>query len=265
MPRRRWSSSASRTGCGWRRSCTSTTPSCCDGLEFPDKHAAMLIAEFADQRAARRAAGGARPAASRRCNRLARDRPGVADTRGGRGERVDGRGRGELLELPLALIESRRVPGRAGAAGPRLSRAAPRGGPCPRRSSGGRRRSRRCAGTCRARSVCLTWSCRAFVSVALGFVAVSEDDDGADDRAALVVGRGDHGGLGDRLVGDQRGLDLERADPVAGGDDHVVGAALEVQPAVFVGDAVAGLPRAFVGCVAEVVQEERGVGAPGRA
>ena len=97
-------------------------------------------------------------------------------------------------------------------------------------------------------------------------VAVAQHDDGAHDRAALVVGRGDHGGLGDRLVGDQRGLDLERADPVAGGDDHVVGAALEVQVAVLVArDAVAGVPRARVRLLAEVVQEERRVAGAGRS
>ena len=47
-------------------------------------------------------------------------------------------------------------------------------------------------------------------------MAVAQDDDGADDRAALVVGRGDRRGLGDGGVGDERGLDLERPDPVAG-------------------------------------------------
>ena len=65
-------------------------------------------------------------------------------------------------------------------------------------------------------------------------MAVAQDDDGAHDGAALVVGRGDDGGLGHRGVRDQRRLDLERADPVAGGDDHVVGAALEEQEAVVV-------------------------------
>ena len=65
-------------------------------------------------------------------------------------------------------------------------------------------------------------------------MAVAQDDDGAHDRAALVVGRGDDRGLGHGGVLDERRLDLERADPVAGGDDHVVGAALEEQEAVVV-------------------------------
>ena len=65
-----------------------------------------------------------------------------------------------------------------------------------------------------------------------GRESVPEHDHRADDRAALVVGRGDDRRLGDRLVRDERRLDLERADPVAGRDDQVVGAALEVQVAV---------------------------------
>ena len=65
-----------------------------------------------------------------------------------------------------------------------------------------------------------------------GGEAVAQDDDRAHDRAALVVGRGDDRGLGDRLVRDERRLDLERPDPVAGGDDDVVGAALEEEVAV---------------------------------
>ncbi len=67
-----------------------------------------------------------------------------------------------------------------------------------------------------------------------GGVAVAQHDDRAHDRAALLVGRGDGGGLGHGRVGDERGLDLERPDPVAGRDDHVVVAALEAQPAVVV-------------------------------
>ena len=47
----------------------------------------------------------------------------------------------------------------------------------------------------------LTWSCSSRASVVRRRVAVAQDDDGADDRAALVVGRGDHRGLGDRLRG----------------------------------------------------------------
>ena len=61
---------------------------------------------------------------------------------------------------------------------------------------------------------------------------VAQHDDSAHDRAALLIGGGDGGGLGDGGVGDERGLDLEGPDPVAGGDDHVVVAALEMEPAV---------------------------------
>src|SRR5215207_10478211 len=71
-------------------------------------------------------------------------------------------------------------------------------------------------------------------------VSVAEHDDGADDAAALVVGGGDDRRLDDGGVSGEDRLDLERPDPVAGRDDHVVGAALEVQEAVGVGvDAVA--------------------------
>ena len=48
-----------------------------------------------------------------------------------------------------------------------------------------------------------------------GREAVAQHDDRAHDRAALVVGRGDDRGLGHGRVGDERRLDLERADPVA--------------------------------------------------
>ena len=66
------------------------------------------------------------------------------------------------------------------------------------------------------------------------------------------------GGLGDGGVGDERGLDLEGPDPVAGGDDHVVVAALEPEVAVLVlADLVAGRPPLAVeGLGADVVAEE---------
>src|SRR5215210_3306615 len=72
------------------------------------------------------------------------------------------------------------------------------------------------------RALTCSWSSRASAS------------DGAYDAAALLVRRRHDRGLGDRRVGHQRGLDLERPDPVAGRDDHVVEAALEVQEAVVV-------------------------------
>ena len=62
---------------------------------------------------------------------------------------------------------------------------------------------------------------------------------------------------------DERGLDLERPDPVAGRDDQVIGAALEVQVAVLVlVYPVAGTPRpSRRRGAAEVSDEERRVGA----
>jgi hypothetical protein len=63
-------------------------------------------------------------------------------------------------------------------------------------------------------------------------LAVAEDDDGADDGAALGVGGGDGGRVGDGGVGEEGGLDLGRADPVAGGEDDVVAAALEPEVAI---------------------------------
>ena len=93
---------------------------------------------------------------------------------------------------------------------------------------------------------------------------VAQDDHRPHDGAALLVGRGDDRRLGHRLVRDERRLDLERADPVAGRDDHVVGAPDEVQVAVLVPlDAVAGVPRRrrVPGSPSEVADEEGGVGA----
>ena len=99
-----------------------------------------------------------------------------------------------------------------------------------------------------------------------GRVAVAQHDDGAHHGAALVVGGGDHRGLGHRGVLDERRLDLEGADPVAGGDDDVVVAALEEQEAVVVlRDAVAGAPWAARRLVAEVAAEEGRAPWPGRA
>ena len=83
-------------------------------------------------------------------------------------------------------------------------------------------------------------------------MAVAQHDDRPHDRAALLVGRGDRCGLGHGRVGHERRLDLERADPVAGGDDHVVRAALEPEVAVGVlPDTVAGSPG-----VVRAVEEE---------
>ena len=55
-------------------------------------------------------------------------------------------------------------------------------------------------------------------------MALGEHDERLDHVALDLVGRGDRGRLAHRRVLDAGRLDLERADPVAGGDDHVVGA-----------------------------------------
>ena len=90
-------------------------------------------------------------------------------------------------------------------------------------------------------------------------MAVAQHDDRADDRAALGVRRGDRGGLGDRGVRHERRLDLERPDPVPGADDHVVGAALEVQvPVLVLADAVAGAPGAAVTAVGPHLERAAG-------
>ena len=87
-------------------------------------------------------------------------------------------------------------------------------------------------------------------------VAVAQHHHRAHHLAALLVGRAHGGGLGHRGVGHQRGLHLERPDPVPGGDDHVVAAALEPEVAVLVlAHAVAGAPGAL-----RAVDEEGGDG-----
>src|SRR4029453_12119982 len=64
--------------------------------------------------------------------------------------------------------------------------------------------------------------------------AGDQADEGLDDVAALGVGAGHHGRLGHRRVLEQGALDLERPDPVAGRDDHVVGPARVPDVAVLV-------------------------------
>src|SRR3954451_25329790 len=56
-------------------------------------------------------------------------------------------------------------------------------------------------------------------------VALGEHDERLDDVALDLVGRGDGGCLLDGRVLEAGRLDLERADALAGGDDHVVDAA----------------------------------------
>src|SRR5918992_4896828 len=64
--------------------------------------------------------------------------------------------------------------------------------------------------------------------------AGDQPDEGLDDVAALGVGAGHHRRLGHRRVLQQGALDLERPDPVAGRDDHVVGPARVPDVAVLV-------------------------------
>ena len=65
-------------------------------------------------------------------------------------------------------------------------------------------------------------------------MALGEHDERLDDVALDLVGRGDRRRLAHRRVLEARRLDLERPDPVAGGDDHVVGAARVPDVAVLV-------------------------------
>ena len=96
----------------------------------------------------------------------------------------------------------------------------------------------------------------------LAGLTVAGHDDRPHDGAALWVWCGDRGGFGDVGVREQRRLDLEGADPVAGGEDDVVVAALEVEIAVLVGaDQVPGRPPlAFEALAVEVAREEGGGG-----
>jgi len=67
-----------------------------------------------------------------------------------------------------------------------------------------------------------------------GLGAGGEAHERLDDVAAQLVGRGDGGRLDDLGVLDDRRLDLERADPVAGRDDDVVVSPLVPAVAVLV-------------------------------
>src|SRR4051794_32426109 len=96
----------------------------------------------------------------------------------------------------------------------------------------------------------------------LGGLAVAEDDDRPDDGAALGVRRRHRRRLGDAGVGDERRLDLEWADPVAGGQDQVVAAPLVEEVAVVVGaNGVARRPPLALEALAvDVAAEERRAG-----
>ena len=67
-----------------------------------------------------------------------------------------------------------------------------------------------------------------------GDVAGAQDYEGLDYVAAYGVRAGDDRGLCDGGVLDESALDLEGADPVPGGDYHVVGPADEIVVSVLV-------------------------------
>ncbi len=81
-----------------------------------------------------------------------------------------------------------------------------------------------------------------------GLVAVLQRDERLDDLHRHRVRLADDAGFGHGGVLDQRALDLERADEVAGRVDHVVGAADEPEVAVLV------FARAVAGDVPAVVE-----------
>ena len=67
-----------------------------------------------------------------------------------------------------------------------------------------------------------------------------QNDDCPDHRSSLGIRGRDRGRLGHGGVGEQRRLDLERADPIAGGEDQVVTASLVDEVALLIlGDQVA--------------------------
>ena len=188
---------------------------------------------------------------------------------------------GERQAVARAAHERRDLAPRASRSASRSvmpRRAAARAAPCRSRSSAGRRRTPTIRGYLYGAVWCLTWSWSSARERRRRRVALAQHDDRADHRAALGVRRGDRRGLRDGGVGDERRLHLERADPVAGADDHVVRAPLEVQVAVLVlRHAVAGAPRPAVAAVgvhdpravppvahalAEVAEEEGRVATP---
>src|SRR4029079_18383048 len=86
------------------------------------------------------------------------------------------------------------------------------------------------------------------------FDAGAQRDGGDDALAPLLVGETHHAGRGAGVVGEQRVLDLGRADVSAAADDRVVGATLAEEVAVDVEPAaVAGVePAVGVGLRVDV-------------
>ena len=82
----------------------------------------------------------------------------------------------------------------------------------------------------------LTCSCSSAASSPLGLVPLAEHDERLDELAAIRVGHADDGALGDRRMLEERALDLERADAVGRGEDHVVRSADEPEVALLVAD-----------------------------
>ena len=81
---------------------------------------------------------------------------------------------------------------------------------------------------------CLDEALQVLAQAVRGRDALARHDERLDDLAAHRVGHADHRAFGDRLVLEQRVLDLGTGDVVAARDDHVVGARLVVEVAVLV-------------------------------
>ncbi|MNM84595.1 hypothetical protein D3C81_966880 [compost metagenome] len=86
-----------------------------------------------------------------------------------------------------------------------------------------------------------------------GAVLRAEHDERLDQFGALRIGLADHGGLDHGRVFDQRTFHVERANPVAGGGDHVIAATDEADAAVRV---------PLDGVATQVIVADKGLGRP---
>src|ERR1017187_3576314 len=83
-----------------------------------------------------------------------------------------------------------------------------------------------------------------------------EDDERLDHVAATLIGCGDSGGLRDGAVLEAHRLDFEGADPVAGGDDDVIRAALVPDVSVLVhAGGVLGMEPFAAECLLALVRQ----------